>query len=195
MKQQLHTNPDSLLIIGLKEGREAIFEDIFKQFYAGLCVYAKKYVYEQEIAEEIVQHLFCRLWEKREHLEIKGSIKAYLFNATRNNCLSHLRHEKIKNNYQQEVITSHTEKDPEFNDTLQEAELSQLIQKTIGELPEQCRKIFLMSREEGLKYKEIAAQLGLSQKTVEAQMGKALKRIRKVLEAYLTIILILLFTH
>lgn len=190
MKQKLHTNPDSLVIHGLRQGRESAFESLFREFYTGLCVYAKKYVYDQETAEEIVQQLFCKLWEKRETLEIKGSVKSYLFNATRNNCLSHLRHEKIKANYQQETIASHKEESPEFDDMMQTAELNHLIQKTIADLPEQCRKVFLMSREEGLKYKEIAEQLGLSQKTVEAQMGKALKRIRKALEGYLTLIFI-----
>lgn len=184
MEQRLHPQPDQATVQRLKQGHRATFEGVFRQYYPGLCYYAQKYLSDPEIAEEIVQNLFYKLWERRETLEIRGAIKAYLYNATRNNCLSHLRHEKVKTAYQEHVTHTYEEAEDSLVDAMQEAELRQFIFSTIEQLPAQCRKIFQLSRFEELSYKEIAQQLELSPKTVEAQMGKALKRLREALDHY-----------
>ncbi|RMG32040.1 MAG: RNA polymerase sigma-70 factor [Bacteroidetes bacterium] len=184
MEQDVHSSAEQIVIARLRAGHEATFEAVFRQYYAGLCAYAHQYLKEKELAEEIVQQLFCKLWEKRQSLEIKSSLKSYLFNAVRNNCLSHLRHEKVKAEYRQYSLYRQAEVQLGFEDEVQQAELQQLIHAAIAALPEQCRRIFEMSRFEGMKYREIALTLGLSPKTIEAQMGKALKRIRQAVAAY-----------
>jgi len=171
----------------------ASFEAVFKMHYAELCGFANKYLGDLDSAEEIVQSLFVRLWEKREGLNIETSLKSYLFSAARNACLNHIKHEKIKGEYQE-----HNKREIELNqlnldEEIQATELEEKIRVSIEQMPEARRRIFVMSRYEGLKYKEIADKLGISIKTVENQMGSAIKFMRSELSEYLlTLFLILL---
>ncbi|GAA4821536.1 RNA polymerase sigma-70 factor [Algivirga pacifica] len=170
----------------LSDSDPKALEQLFQDYYEGLCQYAFSYMGDTENAEEIAQELFCQLWEKREQLQISTSIKAYLYGSVRNNCLHQLRKLKVRSNYQQEVLKVQT--DTYFpQDILVELELSEKIQQCLNNLPEQRQKIFRMSRFEGKKYKEIAEELGLSIKTVEAQMGKALSTLRVDLAEYLPV--------
>jgi len=166
------------LIEKLKDGNEKAFDDIFNTYYTPLCIYAKKYVEEIENAEEIVQDLFVKLWEKQNQLDINTSLKSYLYKSTYNSCLDFQKHLKIQQKYKDRV-----KEDPpefiDFCDNLIELELEEKIKKAIDSLPKQCCKIFKLSRFENLKYKEIAEQLNISVKTVENQMGKALKILKE----------------
>lgn len=161
------------------------FEALFKTHYAELCGYANKYLDDLDAAEEVVQSLFVRLWEKRKDLDIKSSLKSYLFSSVRNACFNEIKHVKIKEEYKahyQRVI----EEDQVFADEEYEAsELENKIRSSIEKLPEGRQKIFILSRYEGLKYQEIADKLGVSIKTVENQMGAAMKFLRSELAEYL----------
>ncbi len=171
----------------IRQGDEAAFEALFRELYQPLCHYAHTYVPETETAEELVQETFVKLWERREKLEVHTSLRSYLFRAVRNNALNHLKHLKIVALHQAETYATGTEKD--WGDSLIRGELEEKIGEAIGQLPEQCRKIFEMSRMEGLKYREIAEKTGISIKTVEAQMGKALRILREALQEYLPLII------
>lgn len=168
------------------------YERIFKLNYSKLCAYATKYLDDVDAAEEVVQEIFVKFWEKREQLTIQKSVQAYFYNAVRNACFNQLRHFKVREEYkrhnEKEIVqTRHTVHD-EYN----ALELETKIRDSIQALPERRRKIFLMSRFEGLKYKEIADQLKISIKTVENQMGSAIKYLRVELAEYLTLFLLLL---
>jgi RNA polymerase sigma-70 factor, ECF subfamily len=141
--------------------------------------YANKLLSDRDESEEVVQHLFVSLWEKRDSVEIEGSEKSHLMRATHNACLNHIKHKKIKQLHAQHII--HTADEAEHRDLLVEEEFRQNVNDHIQKLPTECRKIFLMSREQGLKYQQIADELNLSVKTVENQMGKALKQLRTAL--------------
>lgn len=178
-------------LIAIKQGDESSFEQMFRAFYPRLCAYARTILSDGEEAEEIVQTLFCRLWEQRATLEVTTSVQAYLFRAVRNASLNQIKKVQIRDAYKA-MNLEEINQNPEFQpDHATTDDLRQRIEKAIADLPEQCRLIFKMSRFEELKYKEIAESLGISVKTVENQMGKALKILRFKLADFLTIALVM----
>ncbi len=179
--------PDLLKLI--REGDPRAFEQAFRTYYEGLCRFAIGFLGNREEAEETVQDTFYKFWSRREEIEISVSLRAYLYGAVRNACLNKIKHLQVRSQYQKQMLEA--ESASEFSSsTLEASELQSMIEGAVRELPPERRKIFLMSRNEGLKYQEIADQLGISIKTVEAQMGKALKYLREVLREYLPMVLI-----
>ena len=174
-----------MLIERIKTGDLVAFEQLFRKYYNELCGYAYQYFSDRDTVEDIVQNLFYKLWQRRERLEIHSSFRAYLYKAVYNNTLQVL---KEKNSLQPleshdgtyEIILSDT-----IFDTVESKEIQVIIEKTLAKMPERVRRIFELSRFEGLRYREIAAHLSISIKTVEANMGKALKIFRKSLREYL----------
>ena len=169
------------------------FEQLFKAHFKALHSYASMMLYQDSHAEEIVQNMFVKLWEKRELLNVQISVKAYLYKCVHNDCLNYMKHIKIKAKYQDRAAFTMNDQTENTSDKLVLGELQDRLQHALNELPEQCRTIFQMSRFEELKYREIADELGLSIKTVENQMGKALRILRVKLVDFLPILL--LFMH
>lgn len=181
-----YQNNDSLTLI--RQGNEAAFERVFKLYFKNLHAYAYTFIKEDIIAEEIVQNVFFRIWEKRDQLQIDDSLKAYLYRSVHNESLNHIKHQKVKSSFQ-EHYSNHAETSNDASATMIASELEIQIQKAINELPQQCRIIFQLSRFEQLKYQQIADQLNISVKTVENQMGKALKVMRLKLVEFLPFLL------
>lgn len=168
------------------------FEMLFRTYYQPLCTYAYSFLQDKENAEEIVQSTFLLVWEKRETLEIRTSVRPYLYAMVRNACLNVLKHEKIKQRHAGEKIASAERGHDPVSHAIAAIELEQRIKVAMEELPEQCRLVFKLSRFEELKYAEIATQLNISVKTVENHMGKALRMMREQLKDYLPLILVFL---
>jgi len=183
---------DTNIIPEIIQGNEKAFESLFQSHYANLCGYAVKYVWELDQAEEIVQDLFFNIWSKRSDLNITSSIESYLFRAVRNACLNYLKHLKVRDSYASNVKESYNEGRDHDHNPVEVLELQDKIDEAIEALPPERKKIFMLSRHEGLKYKEIAEQLGISVKTVEAQMGKALKHLRVSLSEFMVILIFIL---
>ena len=181
---------DNTLLEGIKSGNSSYYERVFRKYYQSLCLFALKYVRDPDEAEEIVQDMFVRVWQKRATLAISDSLKSYLYQAVRNACLNHLKHKNVKLEYQKNTIDS----SPSTNagDTLVALELEVKIRETLGKLPSERKKIFLMSRNEGFKYREIAEKLNISVKTVENQMSKALKFLKSELTDFLGITILVI---
>ena len=169
------------------------FEELFKAHFGALHSYASVMLYHDSYAEEIVQNVFVRIWEKRDLLDVQISVKAYLYKCVHNDCLNYIKHKKIKTKYQDHAAFIMNDQSENTSDKLILTELQERLQVALNQLPEQCRTIFQMSRFEDLKYREIAEELGISIKTVENQMGKALKILRIKLVDFLPIFL--LFMH
>jgi RNA polymerase sigma-70 factor (ECF subfamily) len=161
------------------------FEMVFNSYYKPLCGYANKYLDEFELAEEIVQEVYVKFWEKCHTIAEDSSIKSYLYRSVHNTCLNHIKHLKVRDNYKQFVIDKMEYDFIHFEENSEnEFSLEKKIHDEIDSLPPQCQKIFKLSRFEGLKYQEIADHLGLSIKTIEVQMGKALRVLRERLKDY-----------
>ncbi len=174
-------------INALKNGNTEQFEQLFRTYYPPLCMYAGRFVNREEDAEEIVQELFFQLWQKRHDLRIHTSLKAYLYRATYTGCMDKIRKNKVRQAYQQQQVKQQ-EKGYEDH-SIESGEVDRIIVETLNTLPETVKKIFRMSRFEGLKYREIATQLSISVKTVEANMAKALKLFRNNLKDYVGLFL------
>jgi RNA polymerase sigma-70 factor (ECF subfamily) len=161
------------------------FESFFKAKYAPLCHYANKYVLDIDTAEEIVQDIFVKIWERRGKINISGSELAYVTKSIKNACLNHIKHRKIVLVYEQAEASKGASESIEMENEAFDVDLETAALQAIEELPPQRKKIFSMSRIDGLKYREIAEQMGLSIKTVEVQMGLSLKYLRNRLKNYL----------
>ncbi len=120
---------------------------MFRAHYAPLVGYAAKIIRDRENAADIVQQLFVNLWEKRESIEVEGSLKSYLLRSTHNHCLNFIKHEKVKNEHASHALA--TEPTHDYRDALETEEFQQRVKSSVQELPSQCRKIFLMSRLQG----------------------------------------------
>jgi RNA polymerase sigma-70 factor, ECF subfamily len=183
------------LAMRIKLGDEQAFELLFRKFNVRLCIFANKFLNDPEEAQEVVQNVFVKIWEGREEIDPEDSLKSYIFKIVQNLSLNKLRRRKVESRYveiyklvyiEQQEISAH--------DSLLARELEESITHSIGKLPTECRKVFELSRIEGLKYREIADTLNISVKTVEAQMSKALRSLRIELSDYLVLLLIALIS-
>ncbi len=171
---------DKYIVKQLKKGDKVAFEGLFKAHYSDLCNFAYSYLKDADEAEEIVQDAFYKLWQKRKQLFIQKNLTGYLFKTVSNKCTEYGRHLKVKQQFEQEPNAKNTSESP--LELLEATQLEKLFNQTLLKLPERCRKIFNLSRQEGLKYREIAQKLSVSVKTVEADMGITLQALREALK-------------
>ena len=149
-------------------------EVLFRTNYRPLCLYALHYLNDIDAVEDIVQDSFVDLWELLKGGKEIKNVKSYLYTMVKNRSL-----EKLK---QDNLLTDDNILDKEEfedEDLEERSYIESRLWSAIDSLPERCRDIFLMSKRDGLKYKEIAEELNISIKTVENQMSKALKTLKK----------------
>ena len=183
-----------------KSDRNIGFEDIYLTYFSKMKRFAKEYVVAEEEAQNIVQDVFMELWEKREALTIHTNLIAFLFTPIKNRCLNHLRHkivvQETANLIQEEyaiTVRMNLNSLEAFDQHLfSEQDIEKIITRALDNLSEKCRRIFIMSKIEGKKQKEIAHELNISINTVETQMGIAYKKLRTELKDYLPILLFIL---
>ncbi len=177
------------------------FEEIYVSYFSRMKCFAQEYVLSEEDAENIVQDIFTELWENKKYLTYSINLVSFLFTSIKNRCIDHLRHEIVKkeamSKIQEEfqitlrVKLASLELFEEF--LLKEQDIEQIITDAINSLPEKCREIFIKSKIERKKQKEIASELNISIKTVEAQMNIAHKKLKLKLKHYLPLLLFLLY--
>jgi RNA polymerase sigma-70 factor, ECF subfamily len=165
------------------------FEMTFKQLYQPLVHYSHTIVKDLDEAEDIVQQAFVGIWQKRDIIKIDTSFKSYLYRAVYNASLNWVKHHNVRQMHFSEVqaVSQKTGDDHHFKNDLQNK-----VDWALEQLPEQCAKVFKLSRFEHMKYQEIANALDISVKTVENHMGKALKLMRDMLKEYLPVVIIFL---
>jgi len=180
------------IIDKIREGDIKAFDFLFVSHYPSLCTYATDLVRTTEIAEEVVQDVFLKLWNKRSILSVQTSLKAYLYRMVHNRCLNYIRdhstQKTIKTLSFEDIQTRLTifdikSTDSVFDDLLTE-QIENDLNKAIGALPEQCRKIFYLCRFQGHSYPEIAEKLDLSVSTVKTQMLRAIEKLKDVWAKY-----------
>lgn len=186
------------LFLRLKAGEAHAFDELFHALYPGLCFFARKYVSESGLAEEIVQDVMVKLWERRKDFDRYVSLKSFLYISIKNACLDSLIKEKRKqqreNNYY--LLTREAEiPDEDMESRMIHTEVLIEISQAIEQLPEQCRKVMKMSFEEGLNGKEIAEALQLSVSTIHNQKSRGIHLLRRILRADSFTLLLLLIHH
>jgi len=182
----------SYIVKKLKEGDIHIFEEIYNEHYHALCSYAQRFVFNSEDTREIVQDVFVKIWEIRETLPGDINFKTYLYTAVRNRCLDYLKHLKITNSYKATLlrqVSENMQNGTNASETPLEGLITKDLEKSITDaveaLPDKCREVFMLSRFEGMKYKEIAEKLNISVNTVETHMSRAIKALRKSLSGHI----------
>ncbi len=168
--------------------KDISFDDIFNLYYPRCILFATKLLGNKWDAEEAVQELFINLWSKGKLDTINGSVKSYLFKSVFNICIDVQRKNKVKQKNETDAPEANDAAIP-FNNPLLEEELEKHISDAINQLPEKRRQVFLMSRDEGLSYRQIAEKLALSEKTVETQISRSLKQLKASLSEYLPSVL------
>lgn len=176
------------------------FSDMYAVYFTKMLRFSKAYVLREEDAENIVQDIFLYLWEHTDVLEKVDNRDAFLFTLVKNRCLNFLKHQFYVQTRKQSLEKTETFELQmnlyalqQFDESaLSLEEVETLLCKAIGTLPERCRKIFILSRMEGLKYKEIAERLDISVNTVENQVSIALKKLKVELKDYLPLLMYLL---
>ena len=156
------------------------YELLFKRYYKPLCSHAARFVYDRQLAEDIVIDVFAQFWHQRLDESVTTSFRSYLFTMVRHRAFAYLRREFGRD-------TAHSLPDTDVDDAhtplqlLQYNELQLKINETIQSVSPHSQKVFVMSRFEGKKNGQIAAELGLSIKTVEGHITKMLALLRQVL--------------
>jgi len=180
------------LLKRLKKDDQNAFKEIFYIYYHRLVNYAKSYVFDKQIAEDIIQDIFFNIWIKRKELEINISLSAYLYRAVHNRCIQYLRQKYINENVfdpenslklkEAEILyqlySNFSFSEIEFN------EMEKIIKNTYNSLPQKTREVFDLSREHNLTYQEIAETLNMNIKTIEYHISRALKAFREALNDY-----------
>lgn len=172
------------LIQNMMAGDRESFNLVFRRFYTPMVRFCMRFVGDVDVASEIVQDLFVRLWTGREKLNISSSFESYLMRSVRNASISYINKERSHDEVHQRLAMEDVDNiDP--SEQLQSKGLEAAYSQVLASMPEKRREVFLASRFDGLKYAEIAEKLNISVKTVEAHMGAAIKQLREGLKEFI----------
>jgi RNA polymerase sigma-70 factor (ECF subfamily) len=187
MKNFSANTPDAELAQAIKASDHIAFKALYYRYFEALFRFLWRQTSDEELAKDLLQEIFSRVWKNRGNLDPQQSIKSYLYRIGHNLVIDHRRQSTHK--------PEHLEDDPASEPVYSAEEnfdLHEKIQAAIASLPEPVRLVFTMNRFDGIKYAEIAATLGISIKTVEARMSKALAILREKLAPFLVCLLLLL---
>ena len=170
------------LVERVRAGDQSAIEELFYTYYKGLCHFTLGMTHSRDDVEDLVQDIFVRIWINREIWDPKGSVKAYLFRAARNQALNFI---KNRTSHQLSAPDGEDElpspQDTEPSNYLDHKDTRAVVNNAISKLPHKCRLVFVLNRQEELSYSEIADVLGISERTVENQISRALRILRKSL--------------
>ncbi|RBL89075.1 hypothetical protein DF182_21290 [Chitinophaga flava] len=185
-------NTDSALLRSWKNGDEKAFDMIYTRHFIRLVNLAYKKTGNMEASQELVQDVFLSLYRQLSRLPEQTVLENYLFIATRNRIYNYHRHQLLQLKKEALLRDNYTPSSGASPDRLELKELESLLRDKIQQLPDQCRKVFLLSREEQLSNKEVAERLHISVNTVEQHMRKALRILRASFNDELSLMLLLL---
>ncbi|MFS4466896.1 RNA polymerase sigma-70 factor [Maribacter sp. 2210JD10-5] len=176
----------------LKKGDAFAFQLLSELYCSRLLHVSSSYLTNKEDAKDIVQDVFVKLWNKKSQLNIHTNLNSYLYQMTKNTCIDYLRKkenritESLNLEFRENNIHLSSLQDDASSEVI-EKELEKEIQHAISLLPEKCKKVFIKSRIQGLKHKEISDEMDISVKTIENHMNKALKHMRLHLREFIAL--------
>ncbi len=168
---------EEILIANLHYGEPSAFREIFETYHTRLCFFASKFVPFGIAAEDVVQEIFLKLWEKKDEFHSIESVKAFLYISVKNHCLNLCKHDKVVKNFS--GVASREEADEEkILNSILEAEVFEKVYKALETLPAGCRNVLHLSYFEGMKNKEVAEYLHVTINTVKTQKKRGLSLLR-----------------
>ena len=181
------------ILKGIQSANQKSFGYLIQLYFNPITLYAKSIVLDSELAKEIVQDVFMKIWDNRVSLDIKTSFKAYLYQMTHNMCIDHLRSRANKRNlsivsyddFKMRLEVFELEDGNSLFDKLFSEQMEEAIHHAIEELPEQCREVFMLSRYEMLTYPQISRRLNISLSTTKTQMVRAMQKLKDALKDFL----------
>jgi RNA polymerase sigma-70 factor (ECF subfamily) len=182
----METHAEQELLCRLAQGDQKALSLIYQQYWQCLFISAFNVLKDKKACEDIIQEIFLQLWLRREHLHIQESLKGYLLAATRYQVFRCIRQAMRQKEAINALATKQKPAHTESN--LLQKELLQKVEAVVSVLPEKCRMIYRLSREEYLTHKEISERLHISPKTVENQLTIALRRLRHSLEGFMILL-------
>jgi len=171
---------EAFYISGLARGDHRIFRDIFDQYNARLCYFAASLLPSEEQAEDVVQEAFVQLWQRRTGFSSLQAVKNFLYVAVRNRCLNVSRHHQVVQKYTRTAPAGYEDVDVSMK--VVEAEIIEGVYSALQKLPKGCRTVLHLSYFQGLRNKDIAAQMGVSINTVKTQKKRGLHLLRTMLK-------------
>jgi RNA polymerase sigma-70 factor (family 1) len=183
---------EKILLGKIKEGDKTAFSFIFTTYYADLVMFSTTFTKDIDSAEEIVQNIFVEFWENRCDYTINTSLKSYLLKTVQNKCIDWIRHMKIRQKYNDNVVENTVIIENDTENYILRSELEYNIDLALSQLPVEVAEAFRLNRYDGLKYHEIAKEQNVSVRTIEVRIGKALNLLRKLLKDFLVTVLIVI---
>ena len=161
---------------------ERALKELFDLHYKSLCSYVVQLTHNMSESEDIVQSVFVKLWTRRHLINVKTSLKAYLYRSARNAYLDKFRKTKRRDEFLESLKLEAMSHQTEHEDITIMHQKIEKLRHLVESLPERCREILLLSKQSGYKNKEIAEEMGISIKTVESQLRIAFQKIREGFE-------------
>lgn len=177
--------PDNLLAININQDVN-VFKQFFGDFYPSVCIFARKYLKDAELAEDLAQEAFVEYWERKENFSDIKAIKGYIYTVTRNKCLNQIKLNGIRENILNKEFSGNTY----FYEQILEEETYRIVHQAVDKLAPQTRKIVLLSME-GNKNQDIAEQLRISVNTIKTLKKNAYKDLRILLKDYVYLLFLL----
>lgn len=173
--------------------KEQAFKELYEEYYAPFCLYAKRFIEDKETREDIVSDVFTSIWGKIDTFDLQSDTAlGYIKMCVRNSCLNFLKHQECEWNYaeniQKKAPVYETEPDSVF--TLDE--LYKMLYETLNKLPENYRIVFMKSFFEGKTHVEIAEEMNLSVKSINRYKQKTMELLRNELKDYMPLLMLLL---
>ena len=182
--------PDAELrwVEGVRAGDPSAFEAMFRAYYARLCRFAVRLVGNPADTEEIVEEIFSQIWENRAAWRPGGTLRSYLYRAARNGAINCLKHRRVVQRWAESQLNDPGIRQYSLDEEVQQHELRAAIEQAVELLPPSCRLAFVLHRQDGLSYREVADVLEISVKTVENNLGRAFRILRRILVPYLPLL-------
>ncbi|MEQ2912049.1 RNA polymerase sigma factor [Butyricimonas faecihominis] len=188
----MNLNEDQSYISGLRRRDSQVYEVVFKKYYPLLVVFVVRHIGDEDVAKDIVQDIFFKLFERGHSLPDNFQLKSWFYRVARNAAVDYLRHLQVEDKYKF-LMAEGMIHIPDIDEEIDEQVYAK-VNLAIESLPEQCRLIIKLNVLEGKKYQEIAEELGITINTIRTQVSRGYKKLREILaEEVGTSVLIYIF--